>query len=170
MQVDRLAFSKGSRRDLGLARRQRDQLLPLHAPWNRSDGQHNAVATGGASCLKRRMTFTISDRTKCRGPVAGNRCAAHDAPVYNSECARGIQVDQQALSLLEQLIRREGQAASQHADSVRDVRPGGHDTVKHAAHNTPEAGLSVEVHHVVNYGDTAISYGAVSSGRQGYPI
>eukprot|EP00965_Chrysotila_dentata_P226628 6195524-Pleurochrysis_carterae.AAC.4 len=90
----------------------------------------------------------MSDWTKCRGPVGTNRCAAHAAPVRCGECARVLQVDNYALSLLEQLVRREGQAASQHANSVRDVKPGGHGNVEHAAHNALVAGLAVEVHHV----------------------
>eukprot|EP00965_Chrysotila_dentata_P082900 2735376-Pleurochrysis_carterae.AAC.1 len=55
-------------------------------------------------------------------------------------CERVIQINQQALSLLEQLVRREGQAASQHDDSVRDVRPSGHGNIEHAAHNAPVTG------------------------------
>eukprot|EP00965_Chrysotila_dentata_P196618 6177697-Pleurochrysis_carterae.AAC.1 len=47
------------------------------------------------------------------------------------------QVAKHALSLNEQLIRRKGQTTSQHADSVRGVRPGGLGNVKHATHNTP---------------------------------
>eukprot|EP00965_Chrysotila_dentata_P118528 3918804-Pleurochrysis_carterae.AAC.1 len=67
-----------------------------------------------------------SDWTKYRGPVAASRCAAHAAPVSDGKRARVMQVDQHALGLLEQLVRWEGQIASQHADSVRNVRPGGH--------------------------------------------
>eukprot|EP00965_Chrysotila_dentata_P257229 6212818-Pleurochrysis_carterae.AAC.1 len=48
----------------------------------------------------------------------------------------------------ERLVRREGQAANQPADSVQDVRPGGYGNVKHTAHNALVAGLAVEAHHV----------------------
>eukprot|EP00965_Chrysotila_dentata_P260033 6213760-Pleurochrysis_carterae.AAC.4 len=79
-----------------------------HAGYH-TDRQHKAVGRGGAACLKRRITVTISDWTKYRGSVAANyRCAAHAAPVNDDKCARVIQVDQHALSLLEQLVRREG--------------------------------------------------------------
>eukprot|EP00965_Chrysotila_dentata_P111159 3673985-Pleurochrysis_carterae.AAC.5 len=51
--------------------------------------------------------------------------------------------DEHALSLLEQLSRWEGPAAAKHADGVRDVGPGGHGNVKHAAHNAPIASIAV---------------------------
>eukprot|EP00965_Chrysotila_dentata_P129680 4287148-Pleurochrysis_carterae.AAC.1 len=60
------------------------------------------------------------------------------------ECTASLLIDQHALSLLEHFVRREGQAASQHTDSVRDVRPGCHGNVGHAAHNAPVAGLADE--------------------------
>eukprot|EP00965_Chrysotila_dentata_P255808 6212347-Pleurochrysis_carterae.AAC.1 len=90
------------------------------------------------------------------------------------ERARVIQVDKHALSLLAQVVRREGQAASQQADSVQEVRPGRHGNVKHATHKAPVAGLAVKVHHVaasslaancvVNEGGQLLSCGHVIVG------
>eukprot|EP00965_Chrysotila_dentata_P179943 5941244-Pleurochrysis_carterae.AAC.1 len=58
-----------------------------------------------------------------KGAVSANQCpvpahgqTTHGVLVGDGECARVVQVDQHALSPLEQLVRREGQAASQHAD------------------------------------------------------
>eukprot|EP00965_Chrysotila_dentata_P112832 3728521-Pleurochrysis_carterae.AAC.4 len=87
-----------------------------------SDSQHEAVTGGRTACLRQRITATISDWTECGCPVASNRRATHAAPtVSDGKCACVIQADQQALSLLEQLARREGQAASQHADRRRQA-------------------------------------------------
>eukprot|EP00965_Chrysotila_dentata_P195844 6177218-Pleurochrysis_carterae.AAC.3 len=112
-----------------------------HVGQMKGPGVRNQVVLG--------LSWDTSDALRCcRGPVAANTCATHAASVGEGKCTRVLQVDQHALSLLEQLVPWEGQAASQHADSVLDVRPGEHGNVEHAAPNAPVTGLAVEDHHV----------------------
>eukprot|EP00965_Chrysotila_dentata_P160191 5290195-Pleurochrysis_carterae.AAC.1 len=117
-QEDRLACDKGASHGIGLACRQRDRLSLLRAPGDCCIGEHQAAAAGGATCLKGCITITVSDRTKCVRPVAADKCTTHAALVGDGECARVVQVDQHALSLLEQLVRRAGQAARERTDGV----------------------------------------------------
>eukprot|EP00965_Chrysotila_dentata_P074603 2464215-Pleurochrysis_carterae.AAC.1 len=81
------------------------------------------------------------------GPSCSRGRTPYPVLVGEGECARLVQVNQHALIFLEQLVHLEGQGASQHANGLRDVEPGGHGNVKPAAaYNAPVASLAADGH------------------------